>query len=451
MKNIKNTISKLLLGVVVLLTTSMAAHAGFGITPADIVHENLKPGASFTTEFKVSRSGNLNEVSVVVEPDYGPISSWFTVKPGKIMTFPQGQRIMYFQITVNVPETAEYKDYAGAIYVTALPDDADVKGVMITQGLQVNAQLSLTEEDIEKLSITAITVDETIKGSPIKINVTAKNEGNVATTPVAKIKVMDLQQTVIEEHDISNLGTIEANETKTLTGQFLSNLAVGEYFLEVDVLLDNQSLRKERLVLSIKDVKPVAATTGEKDGKDITSPFATFMDENSKYALWIAAAIVGGLVIYFLIDKLWSNKPVEEKEKPTSVALGSKTSTRQLLSVGFGFLIFLGLFSASLADVTVVETVVNDSKRDVQGASDTTVVPEPTFSVLPAQETSITYPVFSRPDKNSSVVYEAKDGETFDVIETEDGWYKVKLSDGSIGWVSEDLVKSKVTEEVIEE
>ena len=450
MKNIKNTMSKILLGVVVLLTTSMAAHAGFGITPADIVHENLKPGASFTTEFKVSRSGNLNEVSVVVEPDYGPISSWFTVKPGKIMTFPQGQRIMYFQITVNVPETAEYKDYAGAIYVTALPDDADVKGVMITQGLQVNAQLSLTEEDIEKLSITAITVDETIKGSPIKINVTAKNEGNVATTPVAKIKVMDLQQTVIEEHDISNLGTIEANETKTLTGQFLSNLAVGEYFLEVDVLLDNQSLRKERLVLSIKDVKPVAATTGEKDGKDITSPFATFMDENSKYALWISAAIVGGLVIYFLIDKLWSNKPVEEKEKPTSVALGSKTSTRQLLSVGFGFLIFLGLFSASLADVTVVETVVNDSKRDVQGASDTTVVPEPTFSVLPAQETSITYPVFSRPDKNSSVVYEAKDGETFDVIETEDGWYKVKLSDGSIGWVSEDLVKSKVIEQVEE-
>lgn len=175
------------------------------------------------------------------------------------------------------------------------------------------------------------------------------------------------------------------------------------------------------------------------------------MDENSKYALWIAAAIVGGLVIYFLIDKLWSNKPVEEKEKPTSVALGSKTSTRQLLSVGFGFLIFLGLFSASLADVTVVETVVNDSKRDVQGASDTTVVPEPTFSVLPAQETDISYPVFSRPDKNSSVVYEAKDGETFDVIETDDGWYKVKLSDGSIGWVSEDLVKSKVTEEVVEE
>lgn len=451
MNNIKNTISKFLLGVVVLLTTSMAAHAGFGITPADIVHENLRPGASFTTEFKVSRSGNLNEVSVVVEPDYGPISSWFTVKPGKIMTFPKGQRIMYFQITVNVPETAEYKDYSGAIYVTSLPDDADVKGVMITQGLQVNAQLTLKEEEIRKLSITAITVDETIKGSPIKINVTAKNEGNVNTSPTAKVKVMDLQQILIEEHDISSLGTIEANETKTLTGQFLSDLAVGEYFLEVDVQLDNQSLRKERLVLSIKEVKPVATTTGGKDKKDITSPFTSFMDENSKYALWIAAAIVGGLVIYFLIDKLWSNKPVEEKEKPASVALGSKTSTRQLLSIGFGFIIFLGLFSASLADVKVVETVVNESNREVQGASDTTVVPESTFAVIPTPETDITYPVYSEPDKDSFVIYEAKDGETFDVIETYDGWYEVQLSDGSIGWVSEDLVKSKVTEQVIEE
>ena len=92
--------------------------------------------------------------------------------------------------------------------------------------------------------------------------------------------------------------------------------------------------------------------------------------------------------------------------------------------------------------------MVKDSNKDVQGAQDTTVVPEPTFSVLPAQETDTTYPVFSRPDKNSSVIYDAKDGETFDVMESDNGWYKVSLPDGSIGWIPEDLIKSKVTEEV---
>ena len=446
MKNIKNTISKIVLGVVILLTTSVVAHAGIGITPADIVNENLKPGASFTTEFKLSRSGNLNEISIVVEPDYGPISSWFTVKPGKVMTFPQGQRIMYFQISVNVPETAEYKDYKGAIHVTALPDDADVKGVMITQGLQLNAQLKLTEEDIEKLSITAIKTENVIKGSPVKIDITAKNEGNVDASPVAKVKVMDLQQNLIEEHDISNLGVVKSNETKTITGQFLSNLEIGEYFLEVEVFLDSQSLRKERLVLSVTEDKPVVATTDD-DSKDQKSSIQSLLGDNQEYILWIVAACVGGVIIYFLIDKLWNNKPVEEKEKPASVALGSKKSTREILSISFGFLIFLGLFSASLSDAKVVETKVNDSNKDVQGAQDTTVVSEPTFSVLPAQETDTTYPVFSRPDKNSSVIYDAKDGETFDVMESDNGWYKVSLPDGSIGWIPEDLIKSKVTEQ----
>lgn len=448
MKNIKNTISKIVLGVVILLTTSVVAHAGIGITPADIVNENLKPGASFTTEFKLSRSGNLNEISIVVEPDYGPISSWFTVKPGKVMTFPQGQRIMYFQISVNVPETAEYKDYKGTIHVTALPDDADVKGVMITQGLQLNAQLKLTEEDIKKLSITSIKTKDVVKGSPVIIDITAKNEGNVDVSPIAKIKVMDLQQNLIEEHDISNLGQVKANETKTISGQFLSNLEVGEYFLEVEVFLDTQSLRKERLVLSVLEEKPVVATTTSDDDKGNKSSVVSLISDNQEYILWVVVACIGGVIIYFLIDKLWNNKPVEEKEKPASVALGSKKSTRGVLSIAFGFLIFLGLFSASLSEVEVVETIVNDSNKNVQGAQDTTVAPQPTFTVLPAQETDITYPVFSRPDRNSSVVYDAKDGETFDVIETEDGWYKVSLPDGSIGWIPENLVKSKITEEV---
>jgi len=446
MKNLKNTISKIVLGVAILFTTSAFAHAGIGITPADIVNENLKPGASFTTEFKLSRSGNLNEISIVVEPDYGPISSWFTVKPGKVMTFPQGQRIMYFQISVNVPETAEYKDYKGTIHVTALPDDADVKGVMITQGLQLNAQLKLTEEDIKKLSITSIKTKDVVKGSPVIIDITAKNEGNVDVSPIAKIKVMDLQQNLIEEHDISNLGQVKANETKTISGQFLSNLEVGEYFLEVEVFLDSQSLRKERLVLSVTEDKPVVATTDD-DSKDQKSSIQSLLGDNQEYILWIVAACVGGVIIYFLIDKLWNNKPVEEKEKPASVALGSKKSTRGVLSIAFGFLIFLGLFTASLSDVEVVETVVNDSNKDVQGAQDTTVAPQPTFSVLPAQETDTTYPVFSRPDKNSSVIYDAKDGETFDVMESDNGWYKVSLPDGSIGWIPEDLIKSKVTEQ----
>jgi len=449
MKNIKNTLQKILLGVGILLLSSTVIHAGFGISPSDINHEYLKPGSSFTTEFLLSRSGSLDEMDVVVEPDLGPINSWFTFKPGKIFKFEKGQRTMSFEVVVNVPQTAEYKEYGGSLRLKAVPTGQAVKGVTVAQGLKVNAGLILTEEDIEKLEITKIEVNNVVKDHPVKVDIVARNQGNVDSSPIAKIKIMDLQMNVLEEHEISNLGTISPNEVKTLTGQFITELDLGEYFIEVDVLLGDQSLRKERLVFKIIKMPPVVNTT--KTTEDTTGsslPIITFFQNNKTYILWIVAGILAAIIIYFLIDRIWKDKSAEEKEKGASIALGSKPSTRQMLSIAFGFLVFVGLFSASLSEIKVKETIVKDGKKEVQGAVDTTIKNEPMLNVLPATEskTQTAYPVFSRPDVSSSVIYEAEDGETFDVLDTSKGWYKVALSDGSIGWVSETIVKSKTTE-----
>lgn len=68
------------------------------------------------------------------------------------------------------------------------------------------------------------------------------------------------------------------------------------------------------------------------------------------------------------------------------------------------------------------------------------------LNVLPSPASDVSYPVYSQPNTSSSVLYEAKDGETFKVLEISNGWYKVTLKDGSIGWISEASVKSKTTE-----
>lgn len=446
MKNIKNTLQKFLLGVGILLLSGMVAHAGFGISPSDINHEYLKPGSSFTTDFLLSRSGSLSEMDIVVEPDLGAINSWFTFKPGKVFRFAQGQRTMPFQVVVNVPETAEYKEYGGSLRLKAVPVDQSVKGVTVAQGLKVNAGLTLTEEDIEKLTITAIKVEDVVKSNPVKVDVVGRNEGNVESSPIAKVKIMDLQMNLLEEHEISSLGSVKPNETKTLTGQFLTNLDLGEYFIEVDVLLGDQSLRKEKLVFKIVKEAPAVADSTKKDSTSSLLPIVTFLQNNQKYVLWVVVAIIAAIIIYLLIDRLWKDKPVEEKEKVAAVALGSKSSTRQVLSIAFGFLVFLGLFSAALSEIEVKETVVNDSKKEVQGAVDSTVKSEPMLNVLPSPASDVSYPVYSQPNTSSSVLYEAKDGETFKVLEISNGWYKVTLKDGSIGWISEASVKSKTTE-----
>jgi hypothetical protein len=328
----------------------------------------------------------------------------------------------------------------------AVPVDQSVKGVTVAQGLKVNAGLTLTEEDIEKLTITAIKVEDVVKSNPVKVDVVGRNEGNVESSPIAKVKIMDLQMNLLEEHEISSLGSVKPNETKTLTGQFLTNLDLGEYFIEVDVLLGDQSLRKEKLVFKIVKEAPAVADSTKKDSTSSLLPIVTFLQNNQKYVLWVVVAIIAAIIIYLLIDRLWKDKPAEEKEKVAAVALGSKSSTRQVLSIAFGFLVFLGLFSAALSEIEVKETVVNDSKKEVQGAVDSTVKSEPMLNVLPSPASDVSYPVYSQPNTSSSVLYEAKDGETFKVLEISNGWYKVTLKDGSIGWISEASVKSKTTE-----
>ena len=441
MKNIKNTLQNFLLGVGILLLSSVVAHAGFGISPSDINHEYLKPGSSFTTDFLISRSGSLGETDIIVEPDLGPINSWFTFKPGKVFRFPKGQRTIQFQVVVNVPETAEYKEYTGSLRLKAIPTDQAVKGVTVAQGLKVNAGLTLTEENIEKLAITAIDVGDIVKGNPVKVDVVARNEGNVESSPIAKIKIMDLQMNVLEEQEISSLGSVKPNETKTLTGQFITKLDLGEYFIEVDVLLGDQSLRKERLVFKILKESPAMDTT-KKIEKLTSLPIVTFLQDNQKYVLWILAGIIAAIIVYFLIDRLWKDKSAEDKEKATAVALGSKSSTRQVLSIAFGFLVFLGLFSAAISELEVKQVPVNDSKKEVQGVEDSIIKSEPMLNVLPSPAADASYPVYSQPNTSSKVLYQAKDGETFKVLEVSNGWYKVTLNDGSIGWISETIVKS---------
>ena len=46
------------------------------------------------------------------------------------------------------------------------------------------------------------------------------------------------------------------------------------------------------------------------------------------------------------------------------------------------------------------------------------------------------------------MVYEAKENETFTVIEETAGWYRVSLSNGDTGWISKSIIKSVNRQEV---
>jgi hypothetical protein len=233
-----NIIKNIILGVGILILSTVSAYAGFGVSPTDISYENLKPGATFTKTFTLSRSGDLDEMDVSVQPDLDAIDSWFTYNPGKTFKFPQGESTTTFEIIVNVPSGTAYDTYNGVIRLIATPSNQEVRGVTITQGVRLDAGLVVTERDVTILTIQSIDVLDSELNQPIQFEIVGENQGNVDASPTAVIKIMDLQMNVLEEHEITEFGSIKPNETTKLTGEFDTNLPSGEYFIEIDIQLD---------------------------------------------------------------------------------------------------------------------------------------------------------------------------------------------------------------------
>ena len=74
-KNIQKLKNIFLFTIVFILLNTISAYAGFGVSPTDLSHEYLKPGSTFEKEFTLSRSDNLEEMDIHIEPDFTNISS----------------------------------------------------------------------------------------------------------------------------------------------------------------------------------------------------------------------------------------------------------------------------------------------------------------------------------------------------------------------------------------
>ena len=439
-KNIQKFRNVLLLTIVLILFSAVSTYAGFGVSPTDLSHEYLKPGSTFEKEFTLSRSDNLEEMNVHIEPDFNNISSWFTYYPSQNFKFKRGETTTKFKITVKVPNDAKYQDYNGVFRVTATPSGTDIKGVAIAQGVRLDAGLVVTEANQKLLSVTAIKALDSILNEQIKIEITARNEGNVEVSPIVKVKVMNLNMEVLEEHEITNLEVIKPNETKTITAQFKTNVPTGEYFLEVTALLDGQELRKERVVFTTKNVPTQQPTeNGEK-----TTFIGSLSNDIQKIWPYILIPIIIFIIIFILLEKLWKKNSLKDsKEKWWGVLLGSRKYSRVALSL------FISLEFLSLA---ILYPLANDKEKkeeiengQTQGAQDIKIE-YPQLMVSPPISVN-KYPIYKEADINSEIIYEANEDEKLTVIEETNDWYKVSLQNNTNGWLLKSLAKSKLTEE----
>lgn len=437
-------LTKILLSLLLFFVLSTTfSFAGFGVSPTDIYSEHLKPGASFTQEFTLSRSDATSDMNIEILPDLGEMNPWFSFGPNTSFVFKKGETTKKFQVNVKVPSGAKYSDYKGAIRVNALPSLQAVGGVSITQGLRLNAYLVVTEQDFRELSILSIKALDSQEGKPIRVEIVGENTGNVDASPTLKVTVMDMLMNVLEVHEVANFGFVSPNETKTLIAEIESQLPTGEYFINVQVLLDGKVLREERLVFNIVNI-PAEKEETKEETKPVFSIGSIFKDILPSLP-YIAISILIVLISYLLIGLIWRRKDLQSaKEKIWAVILGSKKHSRIGLSFFIGLSILLLLIFYPLVSEIDHRNEL-DVNGDTQGVQDNKVE-KAYLNVLP-EVTEQEFLIYETQDTNSKVLYKASDGENFEVLNETEKWYQIVLKDGSSGWLEKSLVKSAETED----
>jgi hypothetical protein len=157
--------------------------AGFGVSPAEIYNDSLKPGAKFEKEIVLSRSDPAENLKVVIETDLGETESWVKFDPGKEFIFPKGQTRKTIKVIVSIPNNAELKNYKGLLRIKASSADSSNSGVSIVQGARMEVTLVTTSINVDILSIKGLNIPDVDFQKPIKLLVNVYNGGNTENDP----------------------------------------------------------------------------------------------------------------------------------------------------------------------------------------------------------------------------------------------------------------------------
>jgi len=259
----------------------------------------------------------------------------------------------------------------------------------------------------------------------------------------------------------NSLDVIDAFSTKEIQVNFNSNLDKGQYRVDALVFYQGKEIAREKMVLTVNE-KPAKAGPVLQPQKS----YAFVSGSQIGVILITLGLLIIAAAIVLYLTKTKENTPDYEK-RIVKLLHQNKLLTVlvvlvALLLMATGILIIRSARSSTQKpaqsgpanDGSEVVDVTSDESRttgtdsgeltDVKGMSTQSEDPATLLVRKPSGGgNNGFYPVYNTPDFDSEVVYQAVDGETFDVVGQADGWYNVRLEDGAEGWLHETSIKSK--------
>lgn len=409
--------------------------AGFGVSPAVITNDRIKPGTTFTRELVITQSDPIEDLQIEIETDLGEMEDWVRFEPGRSFEIEKGAQRFTMTMLLDVPADAQISTYEGSIRIKALSGaEAVAGGVSIIKGAQLGVNITTTTENIRELSVRAVDIPDYNQGEPLTLDVLIENRGNIPDRPdEINLAISNIAGVPVTNFDTTDIGSIDPGTIDTVSITFDSSLEAGEYFGDVDVLLDGASLKDDKVVFSVFPPQNVSQTQGG----------VTETNENNGLLL---AGIIFSLAIILMITLLIYKSASDKKDQ------SERAAREQKYVLVFGLVVILGLIVA--AAIIATSNVANQTQSTEQ-AQGTVTTELDTSSIQGATDVNSDfvsqYELYAEPDLNSNVVYIANEGENLDVIDEIDEWFQVQVTEDLTAWLPKQFVKSVETEETTDQ
>lgn len=301
--------------VIVIASVITVSVKAIGVSPAEIAEDYVMPGNTIRKTFTITNASESKAIDVKVEPDLGEMSTWVSFEPGNTFTIPANTNKFSFSVILNVPQTAELKNFQGFIRLqfAEVDPEAQQSSVSLVQGIRLDVNLTTTMESYTELIVRKISIEEVKEGGSAQLSMVVENKGNTIAKPSkVEVDITDLNKNVLKTlvFDSVQLNGIEPGTEGTIKVALdTASLLKGEYFANIRIYVQDSILREETVVFEVKSVLIPGGETGDVG---VNTPVEGGTSAQSMQIILIASIV--GIAVVALLVILLASKRLNDKE-----------------------------------------------------------------------------------------------------------------------------------------
>lgn len=166
-----------------ILTDNNAKAGGFGVSPPQIIADNLLKGSVYERTITFVQSEPDEDLQAEIVFDAPEIESWISIDRGMSFVIPKGEQQFPIKVKINVPEDTPTGKYKGFIRISTAPakikEVGEGSSVSINLGGRIDLDLTVGNNVIEEFEVLAITMKNIETGWPLLASVKIQNTGNI--------------------------------------------------------------------------------------------------------------------------------------------------------------------------------------------------------------------------------------------------------------------------------